>query len=208
MWNYYILHLFSSHHKCLSLWILCKRWNGNISKKIFQRENARAGSEKNASERQHSCQWREATATACFTFLVSSLRVSQQQPWEINSLIMVRSTRFLSTHLQRLLETSDKTLCAGLTLTYCTYLYLHRTVKGSISLLYTDHPHVSTVTCCTTCMTGFPWKCVWGAAFGFGITLNFKEHTYQLPEVAVKMPWRVFLAWKILFMASCWINRV
>lgn len=70
---------------------------------------------------------------------------------------------------------------------------LHSAVKGSISLLYIKHPQDPTVTCCTTCRKEFPWNFTWGAALGsdwtngFWITLNFKEHTYQLPKDTVKM---------------------
>lgn len=145
------------------------------------------------------CQSSEARDPACFTFRVSSLRVSQQQQWEINSLIMVRSTHhYFST---RLLETSDmQTLNAN--------FILHRAVKGSISLLYIDHPQDPITNLLYYFYFWFPWKCTWGATLGsnctngFCITLNFREHrTYQLPKVAVEMS---RLACKMLFMAPCW----
>lgn len=114
---------------------------------------------------------------------------------------MVRSTPFFYAHLLGLLGASDKTLRAWI------YLLLHSAVKGSISLLYIDHPQDPTVTCCTTCTTGFPWKRTRGAGLGldctngFRITLNFKEHPYQLPKVTVK---KSCLAFKMLRMAPCW----
>lgn len=161
-----------------------------------------AGSERR-QVRDNSPLWvKQGKITACFTFQGSSLRVREREQWEINTLIIIWSTRFFYTHRQRLLKTSDKTISACQAVTYY-FIYLHNTVKCSISPLYTDPPHSLTITWWTICMAGFPWKCVLRAALGsscangFGITLNFKEHTYQLPKVTVKMS---CLDWKNVFL--------